>query len=517
MPAKKSPPYQYVSPENWAHPNAGKLDEIYRDSMRKGEQLPAEQGARPAPRQYAIPKGEREGRSGYGRPPIQYVEPTEQDLLNKRRTMVPRVPRTRTKDGIPWALPRTPRGLPGGMVIDLLDLADNMSRKAGGIQPDPANAPWMTLKCRAVPETDPANGYAAVSHDGYRSGHVNASDCGLQLQSWNGAGPLNQAQGTYSTSEENFTLVALAGKVNGPGGDPTGRPGNFSDRFMYSQVWWWHAPVGTMATYPSFVDAPASMSVNTMPDPNAQRRSSGERPNPYGPPPVGTAVQPAPAETVKRDMSLWPDFAPETWSFVVTPGRGGVKIPGKTPTINPDPLELSGDGPKRGQPPVRTVPGDPLHERKFVPRSKRLAALLFNALDNVSEGAEVIDAIYKALPKSVRKRWEEKHGREAAPFIDNAGQYGIDGADWKAKAIYYNMHKIDWDEAARNVIKNAVEDRILGDIHKRLPKNIGNTLSRDEIRPSNDYSEDIETDPMKTLSKAIDNWMDWLLDQAEKV
>jgi hypothetical protein len=78
-------------------------------------------------------------------------------------------------------------------------------------------------------------------------------------------------------------------------------------------------------------------------------------------------------------------------------------------------------------------------------------------LDLTSESAEVVDAIYRALPKDVRKKWDRPE-RSA----DNIGQYGIGGADWKLQALYHNWHKVDVAKAIKNILVNELEDRIIG-------------------------------------------------------
>lgn len=446
---------------------------------RTGQTLyPAEQGARPAPRRYTVPAVPRDPRSAPGR--YFDYDPATKSLVPQRGLRGPGttdsgIPKVRLPAGLRPSPGRFPGKWPlpgaGGLFPDPFDLADRLHNRSPGWKPALGNEAYMTLKCQSSPLTDPVNGYNDISHIGYRSGHVNAGDCGIQLQAWAGAGPTTWPDSTFTTTEPHFTLVALAGKVNGPGGDPTGRVAGFADRFMYSQVWWWTSPVGTTAqTQPVRYDVGGS-ALDAMPNPNLMRFLPGP----------ATQQQPAP---LAPGIEGWtnPANAPETWAFTYTPG-----------------------GRYRSPVSKRVVPDDPGHERKFVPRSRAIMVALFNALDTISESAEIVDSFYEALPKSVRTRWEAKHARPEQAFIDNAGQYGIDGADWKARALYYNWDKVDMDLAVRNIIKNAVEDRLLGDIHKRLPANTINALS-----PS------AETDPFRKLSKEIDRWMDYLLDEAMK-
>jgi hypothetical protein len=104
-------------------------------------------------------------------------------------------------------------------------------------------------------------------------------------------------------------------------------------------------------------------------------------------------------------------------------------------------------------------PEDGVKERKG--KAAQVGAALFSALDKLSEGSEVVDAFYQALPAHVRKRWN----RPERPG-DNMGQYGIDGADWKLQALYHNWDKVDLNEAIKNVLANELEDRLYGAAHK---------------------------------------------------
>jgi len=126
-----------------------------------------------------------------------------------------------------------------------------------------------------------------------------------------------------------------------------------------------------------------------------------------------------------------------------------------------------------GPPPAGTK------ERKSREASAGVGVAIFRALDVVSEGAEVIDAFYEALPDNIRKRWEKNFKRDKGFSIDQAGQYGIDGADWKASALYHNWDKVDLNRAASNLIKNHLEDKAWGFYHRQADK---------IIRPRNQLS-----------------------------
>ena len=119
-------------------------------------------------------------------------------------------------------------------------------------------------------------------------------------------------------------------------------------------------------------------------------------------------------------------------------------------------------------------------------RVKSKIAALLNVVDNISELSEIVGALYESLPGGVQRRWEGKAkwfeydnlvlDRKRRGLLDNAGQYGLDGADWKLQALYYNWHLIDPDIAFRNLITNQTSDWINGHIHRKLPNNTGSAL-----------------------------------------
>lgn len=151
------------------------------------------------------------------------------------------------------------------------------------------------------------------------------------------------------------------------------------------------------------------------------------------------------------------------------PGAGE-PLPGMQPVPKPGTKPKPDEAPK-----VRQVPPHRRTKPKFRERQKKVRGPLFAFFaiaDAISEAAEVVDALFEALPESVQKRWSK--GRTARKFIDNAGQYGIDGADWKLQAVFHNFHLIDGAEAVKNIIANQAEDKLIGSLHKNLPKNFIN-------------------------------------------
>lgn len=71
-----------------------------------------------------------------------------------------------------------------------------------------------------------------------------------------------------------------------------------------------------------------------------------------------------------------------------------------------------------------------------------------HALNAATEGADLVEAIWEAIPYKDRMRYHEgkKHPTPQA----------------MASAIYDMWDKVDWNEALWNVIENEAEDRLFG-------------------------------------------------------
>lgn len=167
---------------------------------------------------------------------------------------------------------------------------------------------------------------------------------------------------------------------------------------------------------------------------------------------TGTTID-LPMDWAEPDPNMKRDFFPD--------GRM-VNVEG--PDIGPETDPKFKRGP-RFRPPRPSRPASNTKERKA---SGPLKTIL-GAMDIISEASEFVGAIYDALPKDVRDKWDQQ-GRG---LMDNAGQYGIDGADWKLNALWHNWHKVDIEQAIKNIIANELQDKVLGMYQRSLPKNIG--------------------------------------------
>lgn len=159
---------------------------------------------------------------------------------------------------------------------------------------------------------------------------------------------------------------------------------------------------------------------------------------------------------------------------------------------------------KRQIPHARIPPERGSRENKHMSKLAKFGIALAKVMDGISEASEVIDAVYDALPQDVKDRWEKGVSYDYSVYDgvrqgDNYGQYGIDGADWKVRAIYYNWRKVDVNQAARNLIKNHVSDKIIGKYQSGMPVNIGNAVGSGEMEAA------------KMIDKVLDRSIDYIV------
>lgn len=479
MPAKPTKPRSggsypdFNQPGGWAD-----LDRQRGDQS----QLPAERGARPG---VPIPRAPRDiGRPGS--PPM--VDWTEEDsrALEKAKRANPAhsgrgVPRAGgfKVPGVRWRN-LNPLGGRVGQLIDIAEGIDDWARNPVPWKPSQAFAPYTVLKCNVGPTPQ----YPRVTHRGTRSGLVNSTDCGLSGQAWENA-PCVDAVGTGVTNA-NRTFITLAKRS----GDPALCPAtNLTMRFRYIQVWWFVRPAGL--SIPAGV--PVFQNISVMPwgdsdpaaDPNNRRNEAAADPAPprAGEPHPMAGANPSPVTTITFPGMGLPglDAAPDLSQ-------------GSQPWVFTQPGTQT-DAPIGRNPPVAT--GE--RERKFITRTQRVGQAIFQVLDTASEWAEVVDCIYGSLPKKTRDRWEKDRGlhwvkvktpyrpggvwvktkaRKGLSIWETAGQYGLDGADWKSEAIWHNLDKVDMDASLRCMAANHVEDMIIGGIQRRLPRNTGGALDQ---------------------------------------
>lgn len=189
-------------------------------------------------------------------------------------------------------------------------------------------------------------------------------------------------------------------------------------------------------------------------------------PTPQGRPNPNTMRgAPTPRATPIPDPKPWEQSSPGG------DGKGGQgDTAGAPPSYG---VEFGPGGPRPIMPRPRVPPHKGEKERKVLSGSTKLRVALFKVLDQISETSELVDALFEALPQETIKKWD---CTRATPFIDKGGQYGIENADCKAAALWHNWHKVDVSTAVENIIKNHIQDKVLGGIHSLLPKNIGHAV-----------------------------------------
>ena len=223
------------------------------------------------------------------------------------------------------------------------------------------------------------------------------------------------------------------------------------------------------------------------PNPNLVRFAPGVLSPGFGRP-LQPAISSGPEGFMSPDSPYEPDHA---WIYETATSAEFGPIGGGVGRLNPGIKTPPSTPPAGRKPPARNE-----KQGKVMTKSLKVAIALYKALDWASESAEVVDAVYQALPKDVRARWEKNRfpdahwvrDKQTGKWVkvgvdrpgDNFGQYGLSGADWKLQALWHNWHKVDYVQAVRNIIKNELSDRIIGGYQKALPRNAGSAHSAGE-------------------------------------
>lgn len=442
MPAKRI--YRDINPENWDHPNAGKVQDAYDRSRQRAARMPIERGSfRDPPRQRPVD-------IPIDRPPDPRRLPSKKrELPSVKNGGLIRLP---AKDVTPpdWRRPTNARGpasrLPGvtklgrftplGRALELAEMFDDRFVKIPTLYQPPPN---FTLNCTLA---SPDYRYPKVTHQ--QTNIANTPNlCGLAGQAYGQAKPLGTIV-TIPASATKYEVLELRHHQ-----DAT------FHRYQIDKVWHWQRPTGQVGEITVMLGKggflPFSM---MMPNANAVRAAavSSSSPAPAGSPAPGASAEPSPLTNPFSGPDLSNADAPG-WAYDLASGQPALPR-GRTPTKG-----------KNAEP-----------DRKVIPRSKRLAAIIWKALDKVSEGAEKVDCVYEALPENVKKRWGKDRDDSGLNIGGNFGQYGLGGAHWKSEAIWHNFEKVDINKALNCIALNEIEDQIYGAIHAKLPDNIGSAL-----------------------------------------
>lgn len=172
---------------------------------------------------------------------------------------------------------------------------------------------------------------------------------------------------------------------------------------------------------------------------------------------------------------------PDEWIWISPPTQPMVPRAGSGPRPRrrgmPAQRQMPGYTPRAGSAPPNTG----VKEAKVKNRAWVIAVAVFHALDEVSEFGDFVDVLFNALPEATVKRWKKAHANRQ--FVDQAGQYGIGGADWKMRAIFYNWEHIDVGAALENWLLNWIEDKVIGEISRGLPVTTINALGHTKYDP----------------------------------
>lgn len=177
------------------------------------------------------------------------------------------------------------------------------------------------------------------------------------------------------------------------------------------------------------------------------------------------------------------------------------------PTLELPPIELPDGfefGPEGKTPIQPKLPGPTRPPDREPPKkqskSQQILSLIFAGLDSLSELGELVAVAYDAIDTKTRRAYEKQHlgGHWAyhngkwhwwldpklssyryRGFLDQAGQYGISGTDYKLPALMDMYMAIDTEKFFRGILANVTEDFLIGQIHKRVPGRIATTLSNE--------------------------------------
>ena len=372
----------------------------------------------------------------------------------RRRSKVPKTPKTPETPKAPMPKPGSPipagrfaglgraarAGGLAGLIVGGVDGLEQWIYPPVPLYPNPKNGWTQTWRCR-YPETPPNTGGPKI----YRQNSCLGGQSGTSLVPRSFLQPTGTGYGHWQTDQY---------------------PDNAHPRYRHRQSWE-RKPAD--AAKPQV--EPALMPGRPMPAPG--------NPNPW-------RHQP----TVKPDPSPDPRAETKPDPRLDRPRGREISVGHPDPVRPTKPVRPVEPGPRK-------PPGRNERHGKTLSRSARIGLMFFAALDDVSEAAEVVDAMYEALPDKVKKRWDcDGYMPGRHPLIDTAGQYGLDRADCKSKALWHNFHSMDIQTAVENIIKNHLSDKLVGAMHRVLPNNVGSAMEEGEI----------------ALNKLISEFLDELVD-----
>lgn len=161
---------------------------------------------------------------------------------------------------------------------------------------------------------------------------------------------------------------------------------------------------------------------------------------------------------------------------VPTPRPAPYNVVPYLPTADPTGKPRADNGPK----PTniinpRTLPKPREREVKLKSRIPRALLGLQKVYHEYTEAVDVIDALYEAINATSRKQWEKK--KKAA--LKELGLKQVINPVDKLGFMYDHLDQINWDQAIKNILKNQIEDAVVGNANnyaKRWADQNGITL-----------------------------------------
>lgn len=174
-------------------------------------------------------------------------------------------------------------------------------------------------------------------------------------------------------------------------------------------------------------------------------------------PEIVPAADPVPAVAIPFSppapkLRFWPRprSRPLPQPFVEPPVPNFEPVPDFTAEVGPSPLSRPVVVRGFGRPTFRR-PGSGVKERKW-----RAPGWVTGPVYAGTEAVDAIESVYDALPREYRRGWIP--GKPVSAYD-------------KLVQLYKHWDKIDVDKAVENLLKNAIEDALIGGVHSKIGGN----------------------------------------------
>jgi len=216
--------------------------------------------------------------------------------------------------------------------------------------------------------------------------------------------------------------------------------------------------------------------------PNPWEFAPGQVPYKPTPAPIKNPIKwPDPVSPEAPDHGPRPNPSPESWpGYGPQPGTSPQPAPEPGTVPNPDPDGAFKDWPASAPTPgaTQSSPGTqprPAQGHQFRPsgpgtkekktRLGPVASFVWNTISPITEGIDMINIAYESLPKSMKRDFYQKNGRQPTP-------------QEKMGIIYRNWDDIDPSKFVNDWVMNHWEDKIIGTIGSQLGE-----ASKNDMRP----------------------------------